>query len=142
MIISILSLALTVFQLYAYHPYELSYYNQFISGAKGAQDKGFTVSYWYEAFNKDFFRRVAEIVGNEEAAVYSYPFKYSFETNQAYGLSSTKLHSVDAYDNYKYILVYNRFLSRDDRESVGRLAPLIEITTRDGALIGGLYQNK
>jgi hypothetical protein len=118
MIISILSLALTVFQLYAYHPYELSYYNRFIGGAKGAQDKGFTVSYWYEAFNKDFFRRVAEIVGNEKAAVYSYPFKYSAETNQAYGLSSTKLHSVEANEDYKYILVYNRFFSRDERESI------------------------
>jgi len=142
MIIVILSLALTVFQLYAYHHYELSYYNQFIGGARGAQDKGFTVSYWYEAFNKDFFRRVAEIVGNEEAAVYSYPLKYSFEINQSYGLSPTKLHSVEANEDYKYILVYNRFLSRDDRESLGQFMPLIEIKAPDGAFIGGFYQNK
>ncbi len=141
MTIGILSLALTVFQLYANHPYELSYYNQFIGGARGAQDKGFTVSYWYDAFNKDFFRRVAELVGNEEAAVYSYPFKYSFETNQAYGLSPTKLHSVEANEDYKYILVYNRFLSRDDRGALGQFMPLIEITAPDGAFIGGFYQN-
>ena len=142
MAIGILSLTLTVFQLYAYHPYELSYYNQFIGGAKGAQDKGFTVSYWYDAFNKDFFRRVADIIGNEEAAVYSYPNQDCPEANQRFGLAPTRLRSVKWNDEYKYILVYNRFLSRDDRESLGQFMPLIEITAPDGAFIGGFYQNK
>jgi len=140
MIIGILSLALTVFQLYAYHPYELSYYNQFIGGTRGAQDKGFSVSYWYDAFNMDFFRRVAEIVGNEEASVYSYPNEACPEDNQRFGLAQTRLRSVKWNEEYKYILVYNRFLSRDGRESLGQFMPLIEITAPDGAFIGGFYQ--
>jgi 4-amino-4-deoxy-L-arabinose transferase-like glycosyltransferase len=35
------------------HPFELSYYNEMIGGAKGAWASGFELSYWYEAFDKE-----------------------------------------------------------------------------------------
>ena len=35
------------------HPYELSYYNELIGGPRGAWDKGFELTYWYDAFNGD-----------------------------------------------------------------------------------------
>jgi hypothetical protein len=32
------------------HPYELSYYNELIGGARGAWERGFELTYWYDAF--------------------------------------------------------------------------------------------
>jgi hypothetical protein len=37
--------------LYRIHPYELSYYNELIGGPRGAWERGFELSYWYDAFN-------------------------------------------------------------------------------------------
>jgi hypothetical protein len=33
------------------HPYELSYYNELVGGPRGAWERGFELSYWYDAFN-------------------------------------------------------------------------------------------
>jgi hypothetical protein len=35
------------------HPYELSYYNELIGGPRGAWQRGFELTYWYDAFNND-----------------------------------------------------------------------------------------
>ena len=34
------------------HPYELSYYNELIGGPRGAWERGFELSYWYDAFTR------------------------------------------------------------------------------------------
>jgi len=39
-------------QLIRVHPYELSYYNELIGGARKAWRTGFELSYWYDAFNE------------------------------------------------------------------------------------------
>jgi len=36
--------------LYRIHPYELSYYNELIGGPRRAWDRGFELTYWYDAF--------------------------------------------------------------------------------------------
>jgi 4-amino-4-deoxy-L-arabinose transferase-like glycosyltransferase len=33
------------------HPYELSYFNELIGGPRGAWERGFELTYWYDAFN-------------------------------------------------------------------------------------------
>jgi hypothetical protein len=35
------------------HPYELSYYNMVIGGPRGAWNRGFELTYWYDAFTPD-----------------------------------------------------------------------------------------
>ncbi len=35
------------------HPYELSYYNELIGGPRGAWERGFELTYWYDAFNDE-----------------------------------------------------------------------------------------
>lgn len=47
-----LLLAWPAWQLARIHPYELSYYNEFIGGPRGAWESGFELSYWFEAFNR------------------------------------------------------------------------------------------
>ena len=40
------------------HPYELSYYNELIGGPRGAWERGFELSYWYDAFNGPVMREL------------------------------------------------------------------------------------
>ena len=40
-------------QLARIHPFELSYYNEWIGGPAGAWRRGFELSYWYEAFDDE-----------------------------------------------------------------------------------------
>jgi 4-amino-4-deoxy-L-arabinose transferase-like glycosyltransferase len=141
MTICIVSIIVSVADLRAYHPYELSYYNQFIGGTKGAQEKGFTVSYWYDAFNNDFFRQMAQIVGSEHASIYSWPNDEILLYNQDLGLYPLGLRSVSALERHEYILVLNRYIYPEALKYITGNQPLIELTTRDGAYIGGLYRN-
>jgi hypothetical protein len=142
MVVCIAGIALAARDLKMYHPYQLSYYNMFIGGAKGAQDKGFIVSYWYEAFNRDFFRKVGQITENSDLGIYSYPNDKIVNWNQAYGLFSSRLRPVLQDEEYTYILVLNRVLTPEMLAYLGRCKPLLKLETRDGALIGGLYENR
>lgn len=44
------------FDLYLYHPYELSYYNRLVGGLRGAYERGLEVTYFMEAMGPDFLR--------------------------------------------------------------------------------------
>jgi 4-amino-4-deoxy-L-arabinose transferase-like glycosyltransferase len=46
-----LVLATAALALIRVHPYELSYYNELIGGPRGAWERGFELTYWYDAFN-------------------------------------------------------------------------------------------
>ena len=45
-----LVLGSAAFSLVRIHPYELSYYNELVGGPRGAWDRGFELTYWYDAF--------------------------------------------------------------------------------------------
>ena len=49
-LVAALVLGSATWQLVAIHPFELSYYNELIGGPRGAWNRGFELSYWYEAF--------------------------------------------------------------------------------------------
>jgi hypothetical protein len=51
-LIAALVLGSATWQLVKIHPFELSYYNEWIGGPGGAWKRGFELSYWYDAFNK------------------------------------------------------------------------------------------
>jgi len=124
-----------------YHPYELSYYNWFIGGAKGAEEKGFSISYWYEAFNQDFFRQVEQKISSTPGTYFSFPSLDIVEWNRKYGLFKADLKATAMDGEYQYILFLNRIRSPEMAEFLSRCQKLVEITTRDGASIGGLYRN-
>jgi hypothetical protein len=129
--------------LIANHPYQLNYYNQFIGGSKGAEDTGFSVSYWHDPLNRDFFRELAGKIGTEETNVYAHKGAESIIiSNQIYGLSPTKMKPVGYQDQYKYVLVLNRILTPEMREYLQACKPVLELKTRDGAFIAGMYMNK
>jgi 4-amino-4-deoxy-L-arabinose transferase-like glycosyltransferase len=48
--VAALALAPAAWSLVKIHPYELSYYNALIGGPRGAWERGFELTYWYDAF--------------------------------------------------------------------------------------------
>lgn len=142
MLVCVTGVLLSVRDLRAYYPHGLSYYNVFIGGAIGAQEKELTVTYWYEAFNRDFFNQMAQIVGKKNARVYSWPYEEMINNNQKYGLYPEGLQSVGEDDDYEYVVVLNRYYFAQAFEYIRGCRPLIELTTKDGAYIGGLYQRQ
>ena len=54
------------------HPFELSYYNELIGGPRGAWQRGFELTYWYDAFND---RTLAEL--NDPTAPAAAPWSTS-----------------------------------------------------------------
>ncbi len=54
----LLVLGPAAWQLIRVHPYELSYYNEFIGGPRGAWRAGFELAYWYDAFTPGVIRQL------------------------------------------------------------------------------------
>ena len=57
-VLALLVLGPAAWQLIKVHPFELSYYNELIGGPRGAWQRGFELTYWYDAFND---RTLAEL---------------------------------------------------------------------------------
>jgi len=50
-VLAVLVLAPAAIDLVRIHPFELSYYNAFVGGPRGAWHRGFELTYWFDAFN-------------------------------------------------------------------------------------------
>ncbi len=61
-VLSVVVLAPAVYAIVRIHPYELSYYSELIGGPRGAWEKGFEISYWYEAFDDRVLGELNEIL--------------------------------------------------------------------------------
>ena len=59
-LVALLVLGSAAGQLVRIHPFELSYYNELIGGPRGASQRGFELSYWYDAFNKQTLKEMNE----------------------------------------------------------------------------------
>jgi Dolichyl-phosphate-mannose-protein mannosyltransferase len=73
------------FDIFLYHPYELSYYNRLIGGARGAYEKGLEVTYFMEAFTPDFLRYLNETLPAKSvvnASFANFMFKYYQKENR------------------------------------------------------------
>lgn len=51
----------TAVQLVLYHPHELSYYNEVVGGLRGAHERGFEVTYWWDPLNETALTEVNRI---------------------------------------------------------------------------------
>ncbi len=49
------------------HPFELSYYNAFIGGLRGAEKKGMEMTYYYETIQPEFLRKVNQTLAPGQA---------------------------------------------------------------------------
>lgn len=62
-------------QLLKVHPYELSYYNEFVGGPRRAWRNGWELAYWFDAFNGPFVRELNQRF--PEGASVSFPNRLS-----------------------------------------------------------------
>lgn len=54
-----------VLTLWSAHPHELSYYSGLVGGIRGAEKKGFEMTYYFEAINRDFLQAMNREVTKE-----------------------------------------------------------------------------
>lgn len=95
--------ALSVF---TFHPYELSYYNYFVGGLRGAYERGLEVTYFMEAFTPDFLRRLNE--GLPPGAIINASFaNFMFKYYQNGHLLRADLRITEG-DDYDYYILLNR----------------------------------
>lgn len=143
LILAAAAILLSSFQLARFHPLQLSYYNAFIGGTRGADQLGFTVAYWTDCFNRAFFRKASQLVGQNSGKIYLHPNSSMVTYNKAYGLFSTALvNTISRDDDYRYLLVLNHTLSYDMLDFLAARKKLLEVRTPDGTFVGGLYENR
>jgi len=106
----ILALLLNIQALVRYHPYQLSYYNAIIGGAAGAAEKGFTISYWYEALDQPYLDKLNALAKNDSVLIYSFPHTDILEYNKALGLFDARIKIVADPQKADFLLVLNRII--------------------------------
>jgi len=136
-----LALLLNIQALVKYHPYQLSYYNAMIGGAAGAAQKGFTISYWYEALNQPFLDKLKAVAKNDSVLIYSFPHTDILEYNKALGLFDSKIKIVDKPQRADFLLVLNRIIGpRMSNYLIGKEIA-ITASTPDGVWVLSLFVN-
>jgi len=90
--------------------------------------------------NRGFFRQVEQKVGNAAGTYFSFPNPDIIEWNRKYGLLNADLKATAMDGEYQYIFFLNRIRSSEMAEYLSRCQKLVEVTTRDGASIGGFYR--
>ena len=61
-VVAFLCLTSAGMQVYQYHPYCLSYYNELIGGLGGAYARGMEVTYWFDAVTSSFLEQINQVV--------------------------------------------------------------------------------
>lgn len=137
-----LTLLMNVKALVDYHPYQLSYYNAAIGGPAGAAQKGFTISYWYDALDLTFLSKINAIQKKGSALIYSFPNSAILEYNRALGLVSPGIKSTSNPREADYILVLNRIVRPRISNFIQEEQTAITASTPDNVWILSLFDNK
>lgn len=119
----------------------MSYYNELIGGPKGSVERGFTISYWFEALNRDALNKLSGFLGEEDRKLYVYPHPDMLNFNWRFGLLDHQIETVSTLEAADYILVLNRMISSDlYRFLCGHLEYPIA-TLKDGTFVLALVRS-
>jgi len=135
------TLLMNVLALVDYHPYQLSYYNAAIGGPAGAAKKGFTISYWYEAFDQTFINKLNAMPKNDPVVIYSFPNSDILEYNRALGLVNPEIKSTSNPLEADYILIINRIIGQRMSNFLQGKETAITASTPDNVWILSLFDN-
>lgn len=80
--------------VYLSHPFQLSYYNSFVGGVRGAYERGFETTYFLEAINREFLQEMNERLPNR-AKIYGSFANVILAYYQKEGLLRKDLHIVE-----------------------------------------------
>ncbi len=140
-VILVLILLLNIQALVKYHPYQLSYYNALIGGAAGAAEKGFTISYWYEALNQPFLDKLNAVAKNDSPLVYSFPHTDILEYNKALGLLDPQIKIVVDPQKADFLLVLNRIIGPQMSNHLIGKKIAVTASTPDDVWVLSLFAN-
>ncbi len=113
----LLYLSFPFFALTGIHPFELSYYNIFTGGIRGANKAGFETTYWGDAFNKKFLDVLEDKYAHKQILYGGLPLKSRqlvfYNENGMVGkrLLDNSLSTDDAFtfsQSYDYLLLNSR----------------------------------
>jgi len=113
------------------HPYQLSYYNAIIGGTRGAERAGFSISYWYDALNREALAKINRLAGAEAVSVFSYPNKDIIGWNKWLGSLERSVYPADRMENADYMLLIHRIVPSGLRRSLDGLPREFIITAAD-----------
>jgi hypothetical protein len=90
--------------LAAYHPYELSYYNRFIGGLRGAYQRGLEATYFMEAINPEFIAYLNKTFP-ANAVINGYFTNFMFRYYQREGRlrSDIRISQTESFDYYVFL---------------------------------------
>ena len=134
-ILIMLNVLFSLASIHRYHPYELSYYNKFINGPPGAVQKGFTISYWCEALNKDSLTELSDFVKDKAIRLYSYPKKDILKWNRYFGLLDDAIDYVSTVEKADYLLILNRKLPPERYRYLSQIMVYPIVTLPDNTLV-------
>lgn len=113
------------------HPYQLSFYNSFIGGTHGAAHAGFTVSYWYDALNRQAVDKINRLADGNALRVFSYPNKDILGWNKWLGNLKKNVYPADRIENADYVLLIHRIVPALFKQSLAEFPREFVITTTD-----------
>jgi hypothetical protein len=137
LVLSFCSLSLS--DLYFYHPFQLSYYNRFVGGLRGAYERGLEVTYFMEAITPRFVRALNDNLP-KNAAVYASVSKFIFTYYQKEGQLRQDITISDGHQFDFYFLLNRRgALSPRERNLMdARVQPYLSISV-DGVPLVALF---
>ncbi|OGL51245.1 MAG: hypothetical protein A3C43_07250 [Candidatus Schekmanbacteria bacterium RIFCSPHIGHO2_02_FULL_38_11] len=104
-VILLICLLPSIYSLISIHPFELSYYNSFIGGVKGATESGFETTYWNDAFTprvaSDFNQLFKGKIFSKRNGLYM-----SFDYYHSLGILRKDIKYSEA--DYDYYILYFR----------------------------------
>lgn len=136
-----LALLLNIQALIKYHPYQLSYYNALIGGTAGAANKGFTISYWYDALDQSFLKQLSAAAKKDAVLVYSFPNSSILEFNRALGLVDPKIKTASNVREADFLLILNRIVNQPLSSLLRRKPIKATALTPDNVWTIALFEN-
>jgi hypothetical protein len=134
-LIPIILLSLSI-EIARVHPFELSFYNSLIGGIRGAEKKGFEISYYLEAIHPDFIRRINPYLQNGKRICMMPPWPYLLERYRRQGLLTGDFIALEipVGEKFDYLLMLRR-RGYVKEELYAKVPPLLEVTYEGVSLV-------
>jgi len=114
--------------VYLCHPFELSFYNRFVGGVRGAYERGLETTYFMEAFTPNFLQSLNEKLPRN-ASVNASVANFMFTIYQKEGRLRPDIKFTDD-QNFNYYVLLNRRTvlgPRDRRLIAAPIKPFLSI---------------
>lgn len=128
--------------LYLVHPFQLSYYNRFIGGIRGAYARGLETTYFMEAITPAFLKRLNEKLPRDATVNASFAnFMLEFYQNQGALRRDIRLSGSSSAD-FHLLLNRRSALSPKDHRLLRSAAPVVDAVVIAGVPLVALFDTR